>query len=139
MTTHLGLLQDYTMTFAGRIQQGAIGWVVLGTRPYGSLLPTFCIMFSLSMEGVLTPHILNMNYFHPQTHYQVFTSMKAVSPFNQHTWLSVVTKVVGSQVTVSIDGHTVFDQDFATPPFGEYYLSQGAQGEIGFRCHPGEQ
>lgn len=141
MTTHLALLRNYKFEFKAKNESGNVGWIIKGTRPFNNYLPTFCVMFNINQEGDLTPHIFNFNKVDPIRHYKVFEKnrIKAVLNISQEGWFTIITKVVQDKITVLNDDRSIFEQDFNIDPYKEFYEFPNKQGEVGFRCHPGEQ
>lgn len=141
MTNFLALLQNYEFEFKAKIESARIGWIVKGTRPFNAYLPTFCIMFNIDKDGVLTPHIFNYNNVDPQTNYTPFTNNRANAALSisKEGWFTITTRVNGDKVTVLNDNTIIFEGDFAADPYKVLYDFPNKQGEIGFRCYPGEQ
>ncbi|MGA2468282.1 MAG: TIR domain-containing protein [Thermodesulfobacteriota bacterium] len=140
MTTHLALMQNYTFKFKAKIESKNLGWVVKGTRPFNSYLPTFCVMFQIDQQRYLTPHIYNTNKVDPNTHYNVFKRHRVKLKFLKDGWFTFTTKVVGNEITILNESkEVIFKQNFNLRPYKEYYDFPYKQGEVGFRCYPGEQ
>lgn len=141
MTTHLALLKDYEFEFKARIESRTLGWIVKGTRPFNRYLPTFCIMFNINQKGGLRPHIFNSNKVEidPPTYYHVFNEQQVQLNISKEGWFTLLTKVIGDKITILNDGNIIFDQDFTVDPYKEFYEFANKQGEVGFRCYPGEQ
>lgn len=142
MTTYLSLLKNCRFTFKARIVKQSVGWIVQGTKPFNSLFPTFCIMFNLSPAGILTPHIFHYEKQELPTHYKVYEDHQVNIGIQStsESWLEIETQVKNDIIAVSINGKNQFEQDFRQSPFGELYNDfEGKTGEVGFRCHPGEQ
>jgi hypothetical protein len=141
MTTHLGLLKNYEFEFKAKIESLNLGWIIKGTRPFNNYLPTFCIMFNINQKGVLRPHIFNSNkvVINPPTHYRVFDEQQVQFIISNEGWFTIITRIIGDKITIFNDGNIVFDQDFSVDPYKEFYEFPNKQGEVGFRCHPGEQ
>lgn len=141
MTTHLGLLQNYAFEFQGKIESRYLGWIVRGTKSPDGYLPTFCIMFQLSPKGILIPHIFNHHQVEPRTHYRVFKEKrcKAKLKASKEGWFTITTKVVGDKITIFNSGEIIFEDNFSLEPYKKYYEFPYKQGEVGFRCYPGEQ
>ncbi len=141
MTSHLALLADYEFTFRAKIESSRIGWVVKGTRPHLSPLPSFCVMFSIDTSGRLVPHLWNSRFVDEKTHYQVLWDQVKDGTdvrFSEEGWAVLTTRVVGDEITIlNGAGSVLYEYDFSQ---NAYYKNTGPkQGEIGFRCHPGEQ
>lgn len=141
MTTHLALLRNYRFEFRARIKRSTLGWIVKGTRPFNSDWPTFCIMFNINQKRELLPHIFNMNKVvtDPLTLYRVFNKQKVPLNTSKEGWFTLITEVIGDKITILNDGNIIFDQDFIVGPYKEFYEFPNKQGEVGFRCHPGEE
>ena len=143
MTTHLALLKNYEFEFKAKIESRTLGWIVKGTRqgamPSSRYLLTFCVMFNIKGDGKLRPHIFNYNNLSRDFSYHQFDEQQVELDVSQEGWFTLVTRVVGDQITILNDGNTVFDEDFTVGRYGEAYEFANKQGEVGFRCHPGEQ
>lgn len=140
LTTPLAILGDCEFEFEGRIDSEQIGWALSGTKGFTELLPSFCVMFAVNTRGELTPHVWNAKQPHPVTHYHPFTRTilaPGVRP-RLGEWTRVLTRVRASTYEIEIDGNQVFEADFSTGEFAPVF-SQSRQGQVGFRCHPGEQ
>jgi len=141
LTTHLALLRDYEFEFRARIETKNIGWIVRGTGPFGHLLPTFCIMFNVTVDGRFRPHMLNSNKpaQGPGAPYHLSPEQRVRMNTSDEGWFDPTTRVVGDTVTVLNEGRTVFEANFAEDPYRDAYEFPNKQGEVGFRCHPGEE
>ena len=141
MTTHLALLKNYKFEFKAKIESGNLGWIVEGTKSSDSYLPKFCVMFNINQQGNLTPHILNFNKLDPKIQYKVFEEkrVKVNMDFLKEGWFIITTKVVDDKITILNNDRTIFEQDFNVSPYKEFYGFSDKQGEVGFRCYPGEQ
>ncbi|HLE29245.1 MAG TPA: TIR domain-containing protein [Anaerolineales bacterium] len=140
LTTTLALLRDCEFEFRACIAQERVGWVVKGTKDLNSLLPAFCMMFQLDANDNLTPHIWNAKQIHPQSLYQVFPSHKVTIKKSRDGWFTLVTRVQRSTVEIENDKKVVFTADFSTKPYAQYYNDfPYKEGQVGFRCHPGEE
>jgi len=140
LTTPLAILGDCEFEFQGRIDSKQIGWALSGTKSLTELLPSFCVMFAVNTRGELTPHVWNAKHPHPATHYHSFARTvlaPGVRP-RPGEWTRVLTHVRASTYEVEIDGNAVFQADFSTGEFAPVF-SQSRQGQVGFRCCPGEQ
>ena len=142
LTTPLAIMGDCEFEFQGRIDSEQLGWALKGTKGFTDLLPSFCVMFALNIRGELTPHVWNARHPHPQTHYQVFS--RTVLPPNVRprlgVWARFVTHVKGNMYEIEIDGNSVFRADLSLGEFALLYSDrESIQGQVGFRCHPGEQ
>lgn len=138
MTTHFGLLRNYEFKFKAKIKKRNLGWIVKGTREHDSYFPGFCVMFNIDEEGRLQPHILNWTKKGPE-----YKQFKTGPPFDLHKkddWFTLTTKVVEDKITV-LNGQNiiVFHDDFTGDRYKEWYEFPNKQGEVGFRCHPGEE
>ncbi len=136
----LALLRDYMFSFQGRILSQKLGWVILLSSNQETGLPRFCVMFNLDERGVLTPHILNWNCTgHHPTGYMSYNQLE--TNFNLlNGWFTVDTKITGNRIQVTLNDSEVFSEDFGAPPFGEAFNNfEQKEGQIGFRCHPGER
>jgi hypothetical protein len=141
LTTTLAILKDCKLTFRAEIESTRIGWVVQGTKfPY-KFYPEFCVMFNLDEEGIITPHVLNMEQPHPTTLYRVFSNQsKKIERFVKNNWFDIATLVRGSNIEITYNNATVFSADFAKEPYDQYYNIKGNKGgQVGFRCHPDEE
>lgn len=141
MTTHLALLSNYEFEFRAKIESGHIGWIVKGTRPFNSYLPTFCVMFNINRHGQLRPHIFNINNPDPESHYKLFDiqQVELHTESSKEDWFLITTKVIEDKITILNNDRVIFEQDFNQAPYKEFFEFQNKQGEIGFRCYPGEQ
>lgn len=141
MTTHLALLQNYRFEFKAKIERNYLGWIVKGTKSFDGYLPTFCIMFQLGPNGILTPHIYNYNQVVPKTQYKVFQEKRCKVKLNvlEEGWFEITTNVVGDKITIIHSEEIVFEDSFNLEPYKQYYEFPNKQGEVGFRCYPGEQ
>jgi hypothetical protein len=142
LTTPLAIVEDCEFEFWGRIDREQIGWAVRGTKAVSDILPSFCVVFTLNVRGELTPHIWSVNNPHAQKHYQVFP--RKTLPKHQRPvagrWSMFVTRLKGNVVEIEVDGRQVFAADLSRAPFASTYLSVShRQGQVGFRCHPGEE
>ncbi len=135
MTRHCALYQDYEFEFKARIDRNLFGWIVKGTRDYHHYSPTFCIMFNINRNGVLTPHILNVNVVREESGYHPFESQQ-VSLVRKEAWFTLTTKVIDDRITIFNDGKEIFGADFGTDDqYKDFYeTTYKKQGEIGFRC-----
>jgi hypothetical protein len=146
LTKHLALLGDCEFEFKARIVSRNVGWVVKATRPvrhapFRALLPDFCIMFNVNQEGKLRPHILNARIRDPSPAepYYLFDEKPVRLSVSDDGWFSITTRVVGDTVTVFNNGKLLFEHDFTQGEHASWYDFPDKQGEVGFRCHPGEQ
>ena len=142
LTTPLAILGDLEFSFEGRINSEQIGWAVKGTQAVSDILPSFCVMFTLNRHGVLTPHIWNAKHPHPQTHYQVLPPTQLPGKLGPRVgaWSQYLTRVSGSVYELVLDESSVFREDLSVGAFGQFYTDRlSVQGQVGFRCHPGEQ
>jgi hypothetical protein len=142
LSTPLAIVEDLEFEFHGRIEREQIGWAVKGTKSVTDLLPSFCVMFTLNVRGELTPHIWSVKNPHAQTHYQVFA--RKVVPRRYWPvpgrWSRFATRLMGSVVEIELNGHRVFKTDLGKGLYSSTYLSVNhKQGQVGFRCHPGEE
>lgn len=142
MTTTVGLLQDYEFEFLGRIDSTTIGWVVKGTLRPHQTLPASCVMFNLSGTGHLLPHIWSTRKVDPVSHYHAFAdqAVDAQVSFSTDGWLRLLTRVRGGLIEVENEGNLIFSGDFSQEPYrGHYGPTDLKEGQVGFRCHPGEE
>ena len=144
LTTQLTLLHDSEFKFTARIDRRQIGWAVRGTRHRGKLLPSFCVMFTLDEEGLLTPHIFSEQMLGSSElgHYHRFDAERMIIDLNRDEdgWFEITTRTEGSMIEVSHDGSVVFTADLSAAPYAEVYSSFTAHdGQVGFRCHPDEE
>ena len=140
MTNYLAPLNNYEFEFKTRIVYGAVGWAVKGTKRYASVVPDFCIMFNIQLNNILTPHIFNIKKYNPAAGgYTVFNQegKKVSLKKSKEGWFNIETVVKGDIITISNDKHIIFEDDFSTKAYKEYYNFPNKQGEIGFRCYQG--
>ena len=118
MTSGLEILRDCEFEFEGRIEHARLGWAIMGTKNPSAFLPTFCVMFTLSTESRITPHIWNASNVNPQSHYHVFndSAVQASVSRSRDGWIRLITKICGTTVGVWSDGHRLFESDLAKPP-----------------------
>jgi len=141
LTSCLAILRDCEFDFNCRIEDRQIGWVVKGTQAYRDLLPSFCVMFTLSVNGMLTPHIWTRNNPHPSTGYHVFDQEARHVKIKRARdgWFNLITRVIGDTVEVIHSGKRVLRADFTKKPYRDFYFSvPNKEGQIGFRCYPQE-
>jgi len=141
MTNYLAPLTNYEFEFEAKIEYGAVGWAVKGTKRYQSIVPDFCLMFNIGVSNTLTPHIFNINHYDPaNAGYQKFPG-KEVNDINLKKlpdgWFIIKTVVKADTITISNNGETIFFADFSIAPYKQYYNFPFKQGEIGFRCYQG--
>ncbi len=141
MTNYLSHLTDYEFEFKAKIEVGAIGWAVKGTKRYQSIVPDFCVMFNITINNMLTPHIFNINYYEAaNAGYRKFDGQEMRNiklkklPDN---WFIIKTIVKGDKITILNNGKAIFSADFSKKPYAKYYKFPLKQGEIGFRCYQG--
>ncbi len=137
LSTTLGILSDYELTFRAKVEREAIGWVVKGTMDYRINSPIFGIMFSISEKGIFRTHILCEithdrkldYYFDSQRDLDTQVDLRA-RPF------VATTRCVRDKVSVDIDSTWNHTFDFGTDPdFAKYYKSvDHKHGQVGFRC-----
>lgn len=142
LTTPLAILGDCEFEFQGRIDSEQIGWALTGTKGFTDLLPSFCVMFAVNTGGELTPHVWNARHPHPTTHYHDFSRTQLPPEVRPRlgVWASFVTRVRGSVYEIEIDGNSVFRADFGIGEFALVFSDrEWSQGQVGFRCYPGEQ
>jgi hypothetical protein len=142
LTTTLSILQDCEFEFEGKIVSGALGWAVKGTKRPGELHPTFCVMFNLDIEGFLLPHVWNINQLLPDTHYHVYREKKSQHNIKRSAagWFKLVTRVTGDRIQIENEKSILFDDDFSSDPYKDAYGQvMHKDGQVGFRCHPGEE
>lgn len=142
LTTPLAIMGDCEFEFLGRIDSEQIGWALKGTKTLSDLLPSFCVMFALNTRGQLTPHVWNAKHPDPRIHYHVFSRTEL--PANVRpcvgAWAEYVTRVRGSAYDIEINGNVVFRADLSSGEFAQVYSDrESIQGQVGFRCFPGEQ
>ena len=140
LTATLALLKDCEFEFRARIDSSTIGWVVKGTKDPRNFIPSFCVMFNLNLKGILVPHIWHVRHIHPQTAYQTFAPVSVTVHFDADNWFSIVTRVRGDIIEIENDGQVIFKDDFSQGPYANYYNDfPTKEGQVGFRCHPGEE
>lgn len=144
LTKQLGLVRDCDVEFKARIDRQQIGWTVMGTQLPQDVLPTFCVMFALRSDGRLVPHLWSARMPGPGSsggyHRYDARSKKIRLRTDRHGWFTMVTRVRGHRIHLMHQGRIVFDADMSRAPFREVYRSvQQKQGNIGFRCFPGEE
>ncbi len=141
LSKHLAFLQDYIFEFECLINRSTIGWVVNGTKfNFEDSLIDFCVMFNLSTDGHLTPHIFSKKDINPKSHYHVFDGLIIKETINYKERLNIKTSVHGSIIKIEINDIKIYQQDLSHEPFDKYYNSiDNKTNQIGFRCHPGEE
>jgi len=141
LTNTLAILGDCEFEFTARIDEKTIGWVVKGTTPPDLPVPAFFVMFNLSQEGQLLPHIWTIKDLQEGTGYHVYSdqAVKVEITKSEDNWFTLMTRVRGDMVEILNDDNVIFEADFSKPPYAEAYGSvSGKMGQVGFRCHPGE-
>jgi len=142
LTSPLNILHDCEFEFDARIEQAQVGWAVLGTKGYQDVLPTFCVMFALSSDDMLTPHIWSASNVAPRTHYHVYNdqTIRVAVTRSKDRWMRFLTRVRGSYIEVENGNQLIFTADFSQPPYAEVFSSVAHKGgQVGFRCYPGEE
>jgi len=141
LTTTLAILGDCEFKFTARIDKKTIGWVVKGTTPPDLPVPAFFVMFNLSQEGHLLPHIWTIKDLQEGTGYHVYNdqAVKVGITKSEDGWFTLMTRVRGDVVEILNSDSVIFETDFSKPPYAEAYDSVAPKmGQVGFRCHPGE-
>jgi len=144
LTKQLGLVRDCDVEFEARIDREQIGWTVMGTQDARGVLPTFCVMFALRFDGRLVPHIWSARKPGPITsggyHRYDSRSKRIRLSKDRHGWFTMVTRVRRDRIQLIHQSRVVFDADMSKKPFQIVYESvPRKQGNIGFRCFPGEE
>lgn len=143
LTKQLGLVRDCDVEFKARIDRQQIGWAVLGTQDPQNVLPTFCVMFALRTDGRLVPHLWSarlLNPAHGGYHRYDQRSKKIRLSRDRHGWFTMITRVRGDRIQLIHRNRVVFDADLKRQPFATVYRSVPVkQGNVGFRCFPGEE
>ncbi len=141
MTNYLGLLKNYEFEFQARIIQGAVGWIVKGTKSSRSFLPEFCIMFNIDLQNMLTPHIFNLEKPVKDISYHVYSTQQTIVNLTKHIdgWFTITTRVLGDKIQIFNNNAAIFEANFSEEPYKNAYSYPYKQGEVGFRCHPGEE
>jgi hypothetical protein len=143
LTKQLGLVRDCEVEFEARIDRQQIGWTVLGTQDPQDVLPTFCVMFALRTDGRLVPHLWSArlpNPVHGGYHRYDQCSKKLRLSRDRHGWFTMITRVGGDRIQLIHKNRVVFDADLSKQPFTQVYRSVPVkQGNVGFRCFPGEE
>lgn len=142
ISNSLGLLKNYELRFNARIEREAIGWIVKGTMDYQRGFPIFAVMFSLSENGILKPHILcegtpdNKLDYYPRPPKEIKTNLDLSNPHE----FEVITTCIGDVISVNIktqaDKKFCISFNFATDDDYACYYNKVPQkhGQIGFRC-----
>jgi hypothetical protein len=140
MTNHCALLNNFELEFKANVIMGALGFVLKGTKRSDYAIPRFCVMFNINKEGYITPHIFNENKINPSTHYEVFEKNGSKVPieYEEEGWFILNVKVLGDKITIQNKKNTLLDIDMKSEPFKNFYDFSPKEGNIGFRCHPGE-
>lgn len=142
LTKQLGLVRDCDVEFRARIDRQQIGWTVMGTQKPQDVLPTFCVMFALRSDGTLVPHMWSAAIPGSIGGYHRYdaASKRIRLKIDRHRWFTMVTRVRGHRIQLIHRDRVVFDADMSLAPFREVYRSvPQKQGNIGFRCFPGEE
>jgi len=138
LTTTLGILRDCEVEFKAKIVSGALGWVVKGTKAVQSIDPAFLVMFNTNGSDLITPHIWNSSTKIPSTLYHIFDSIPVGITKDRDSWFTLVTRIVGDSVEIKQNGSPLLSIDFNSDSYASSYDFPGKQGQIGFRCYPGE-
>lgn len=136
MTNYLSLLQNYEFSFKAKVISGALGWVVKGTKSFPNILPEFCLMFNITAQNEINPHIYNRG---KQIFWKPFYENKKNVSLKLNEWFEIKTVVLGDKITIYKDEIEVFSADFLEEPYKDFYQYDNKQGEVGFRCYPGEE
>jgi len=139
MTRHLALLNNYEFEFKAKIESSTVGWVVKGTRLFDQHFPVFCVMFNINQKGELRTHIFNYKNQDPNVQYKYIETKQVELNLSNEGWFTVITRINGDSISLIHNEKVAFEQDFTEKPYNEIYDFPNKQGEIGFRCHPGEQ
>ena len=139
-TEHLGLIENCEFEFLARIDQKQIGWIIRGTRHPRVPVPAFAVMFVLNSESVLRPHLLSLVAEPgPVNGYHVYDEQSVEIDTDEQGWFTLTTRVEGDTVTIQNGSNRIFEADLSREPYGEVYNSTSPkQGQVGFRCFPGE-
>lgn len=138
MTNYLGLLQNYEFIFRAKLIRNAFGWVVKGSKSFPNILPEFCVMFNITEANKLTSHIYNINNKSNYS-WQRIEEIQCNDLIRKNEWFEITTKVEGDRITIIKENKKLFEKDFNEAPYKEFYTYDNKQGEVGFRCHPGEE
>lgn len=142
ISNSLGLLKNYELRFKARIEHERIGWIVKGTMDYRRNFPIFAVMFNLSENGILKPHILcegtcdNKLDYYPKSPEEIKTNLDLSNPRE----FEVITTCKNDDITVSIkiNEEVKFTQNFnftTDSNYSNYYNKVTEKhGQIGFRC-----
>ena len=141
LTTVLSLLHNCEFEFLARIEATCIGWAIRGTRHPTHSIPSSCIMFNLSGDGLLVPHIWSARNVDPRNAYHVFSEQAVHAEVNwsPEGWFRLLTRVRGTVIEIENQGRLLFSADFSAAPYSDAYADADLrEGQVGFRCHPGE-
>lgn len=142
MSNHLALLRNYSFEFKAKILSNAVGWIIKGTRRYNDITPQFCLMFNIGVSRDLMPHIFNRTNIHPMSHFHPLNSLakKIEKSIDNSSFYNIKTTVNGDLVEIYFEGTQVFSHTFGThPDEKDLYNFSPKHGQVGFRCHPGEE
>jgi hypothetical protein len=140
LSTTLGLLHDYEVEFRAKIRQERLGWIVKGTKTHDHFMPGFCVMLQVDGVSKLTPHIWNELQLDPKSHYHIYPSKPISLQKDRNDWFTIRTRVRGDHIAVVQKEKILFKADFNKGVYAEHYTSYShKEGQIGFRCHPGEE
>ncbi len=135
LTQTLGLMINLEMTFTARIVRERIGWVVKGTTEHSTNSRIFGVMFNLTADGLLKPHILSVKNIHAKPLYKEFEETKINLRKSNEGWFTIVTQCENDVITITNEGEAVFHADFKTDNrFSEHYAFEPKHGQVGFRC-----
>jgi hypothetical protein len=141
MTTHLGLLQECSFEFIGRIDSMRLGWVVKGSSTGSQGFPSFCVMFNIDTDGLVTPHVFDIHHL-PSSGlgYQHFRRHQTGIGMKAGSWHKIRTDVRQDCIDIFIDGYRRcrFRLDGKQVEGWMQGRSIPTGGQIGFRCHQGE-
>lgn len=142
ISNHLALLENYSFEFKAKILSSAVGWIVKGSKRYNDLSPQFCLMFNIGEAGDLTPHIFRSDKINPTFHYHPITSLakNVGGKVARGVYHNIKTMVDGDKIEIQFNGTSVFMHTFGTnSDEKDLYNFDPKNGQIGFRCHPGEE
>lgn len=142
ISRHLAYLDNYTFEFDCLINNKVIGWIVKGTQlNFIDRVIDFCIMFNLSSDGFIHPHIFSKNKLEPGSLYKPFKREKIPDGIDCNgKRLNIKTRVEDIIITVLINDVECLRMDCSTESYKAYYDSVSEKtNQVGFRCDYTEQ